>query len=519
MNRLQFLRLFLLLFVVACSGEQQPQNANNEKASGPIHKGEPVEVTILQLNDVYEISPVDNGQYGGMARVAGLRKELLKENPNTLTVLAGDFLSPSLTGTLKDENGDRINGRHMVEAMNATGVDLVTFGNHEFDLSSLEELQKRINESEFDWTTANVFHQIPNGLIPFAKEIDGITHNFSYFDQRTFKSPSGQEMKLGIIGVTLEFNVRDYTNYSLINPAFMSRLEIAKKECDLVLGLTHLNIEQDQALAAEVPEVPLLMGGHDHDNMKVMVGKTAITKADANAKTVYVHRIKWYPESKSHEINSELVEINAQTPEDAEVAAIVKKWEDLADKSMIDLGYQPDEVLTTVTEPLDGRESEIRNHQTNLGDVITAAMLKVRPQAEVALFNSGSVRCDDVLDNDITQYDILRTFPYGGGIVDMDLKGSILIQTLEVGTTTNVGKGGFLQVANVSKEDDTWMMKGEVIDVSKIYKVTMPEFLAEGLEANLDFLSKETFTVPKAIEPADLRNDIRDIVMAYLREL
>ncbi|MEW6212269.1 MAG: bifunctional metallophosphatase/5'-nucleotidase, partial [Acidobacteriota bacterium] len=53
-------------------------------------------ITILQLNDVYEISPVDGGESGGLARVATLVERERARSPHTLFLLAGDFLSPSL---------------------------------------------------------------------------------------------------------------------------------------------------------------------------------------------------------------------------------------------------------------------------------------------------------------------------------------------------------------------------------------------------------------------------------------
>lgn len=105
----------------------------------------------------------------------------MTENSNTLTVLAGDFLSPSLLGTLKWE-GERIKGKHMVDVLNATGIDLVTFGNHEFDIDEAS-LQKRINESKFDWVSTNV-SQLKSGISnPFMKETNG--QKFQY--QNTFQ--------------------------------------------------------------------------------------------------------------------------------------------------------------------------------------------------------------------------------------------------------------------------------------------------------------------------------------------
>lgn len=56
--------------------------------------GKYVQWTFLQLNDVYEMLPMDNQRKGGLARVAYLRKLLLEENKHTFTLLAGDLISP-----------------------------------------------------------------------------------------------------------------------------------------------------------------------------------------------------------------------------------------------------------------------------------------------------------------------------------------------------------------------------------------------------------------------------------------
>jgi 2',3'-cyclic-nucleotide 2'-phosphodiesterase (5'-nucleotidase family) len=57
-----------------------------------------VQWTFLQMNDVYELIPLAGGKKGGLARVATIRKLLLQENPNTLTVISGDIVSPSALG-------------------------------------------------------------------------------------------------------------------------------------------------------------------------------------------------------------------------------------------------------------------------------------------------------------------------------------------------------------------------------------------------------------------------------------
>lgn len=91
--------------------------------------------------------------------MAGLYQQLKSRNPNTLFILAGDFLSPSVLGALRYED-KRVKGRHMVETLNTAGLQYVVFGNHEFDYDEAD-LQARLDESEFVWLGANVRQVTP----------------------------------------------------------------------------------------------------------------------------------------------------------------------------------------------------------------------------------------------------------------------------------------------------------------------------------------------------------------------
>src|SRR5688500_19898559 len=107
-----------------------------------------VRVTLLQVNDVYQFAPVDLGTAGGLARVLTLTRSIRQQNPNTLFLMAGDTISPSVESiTYK--------GAQMIDAWNAAGLDYATFGNHEFDFGP-DVLRERIKESKFGWIAANV---------------------------------------------------------------------------------------------------------------------------------------------------------------------------------------------------------------------------------------------------------------------------------------------------------------------------------------------------------------------------
>src|SRR6185503_1630542 len=107
-----------------------------------------VKVTLLQVNDVYQFAPVDKGKSGGLGRVLTLKKSIQQENPNTLLLMAGDTISPSVESiTYK--------GEQMIEARNTIGLDYATFGNHEFNFGP-DVLVQRIKESKFGWIATNV---------------------------------------------------------------------------------------------------------------------------------------------------------------------------------------------------------------------------------------------------------------------------------------------------------------------------------------------------------------------------
>ena len=53
----------------------------------------------------------------------------------------------------------------------------------------------------------------------------------------------------------------------------------ATEHVDLVVALTHMRIPNDERLAAEVPEVDLVLGGHDHDYYVNKVRRTWVIKS------------------------------------------------------------------------------------------------------------------------------------------------------------------------------------------------------------------------------------------------
>ncbi len=174
-------------------------------------------------------------------------------------------------------------------------------------------------------------------------------------------------------------------------------------------------------------------------------------------------------------------------------------------------------------EPLDGREAYIRTQQTNFTKLIVSAMEKASPATDVCIINSGSIRVDDILQMPVTQYDVIRSLPFGGSIMEVDMKGSLLIKILNAGKK-NVGSGGFLQYsAALGNDNNTWSLKNITVDAGKVYKVALTDFLITGGEVNLDFLTKDNPDIVK-IYPVftdlnDARSDVRRAIIRYMESL
>ncbi|MBK6996435.1 MAG: metallophosphoesterase [Lewinellaceae bacterium] len=289
--------LLAALFLFSCSPAKKATTSGEDGI---------LEFQILQMNDVYEISPSPSDNIGGLARVATIRKELLAKNPNTFTVLAGDFISPSVIGTLKHE-GKRIRGKHMIEVLNTLGLDWVVFGNHEFDYDDLADLQSRLDESKFTWLSANARLKGTTWTQQFFKNKPGDGTEICPDNKViSIKDADGTTLNVGIFGVLINSGRKPWVEYSDWAEAAKKNFAELKPKCDVVLALTHLAIEDDKKLAAMLPEIPLVMGGHEHDNMRVPVGPSVVTKADANAKTVYVHTLRYDKRKKTCTVKSEL---------------------------------------------------------------------------------------------------------------------------------------------------------------------------------------------------------------------
>ncbi|CAF1348585.1 unnamed protein product [Didymodactylos carnosus] len=477
--------VFGALWGGGCNTSSTPSSAVYAVEKGTIgfpirlpNDGRYVQWTFLHLNDVYEMLPLDMGRKGGLARVGRIRQLLLKENSKTYTFLAGDLVSPSALSQ-SIVNGTALNGRQMIAIMNTLGLDFMTFGNHEFDLNQTE-LTARMNESKFTWISSNVFRE--EGDQPFASSIP-------------YKLITIEGVHILIIGLTIDTNdpyVRIINQSSLVTYTQQFLTAFPNGTYDVLVGLTHLDIATDIQLVEKIPQIDLILGGHEHEDYYYLRGTeyTPIYKADANAFTVYIHRCAYNLDTKRLRIYSTLAQVTPDVQDEEKTAMVANYWFNLGIQGFEAIGFQPNKIVSCLPAgvELDGRSESVRSANTVLTDLICESMIEATALSgtTIGVFNSGAIRVDDVLRNTIDQYDILRTLPFADYILALSVPGQLLARVLSTGISIK-GDGMFLSYTGVQTSDQgkTWLVNGVDISISNLnYNVATTDYARANTEFN-----------------------------------
>lgn len=439
-----------------------------------------VRFNILQLSDIYELEPVDQGSTGGLARVAALKQELLRRNDNTYAMLSGDLVSPSPMARV-DYEGEKIAGRQMVDVMNLLGLDFATFGNHEFDLDR-GQLHARLRESEARWVSTNTSEVTETKKVqPF--EFAPRHRLIRVVDKRTKES-----VVVALIGLTTNANrSQDYVQYEDPIASANRKVNELTGQYDVLIALTHQSLDNDKKLAKAVPEINLILGGHDG---RVYVPReetcgAPIFKSDFNARAVWVHNCTFDVTNRTLTVAPTLTPIEDQGREDEgkgrnRMLRRIDKWYDRFARGLRDsLEISPTELVGHVPEgkDLDGREEKVRSGPTNLTRLIGQSMIEalnkkvsddhslkneVKALPRLAIFNSGMVRLDDMLrPGPITTYDVLRMLPFPEEMIRGVTMSRNLAEKL-LGTRSDSnhrGNGWFLQVFAFDKDGKPFVDK------------------------------------------------------------
>jgi 5'-nucleotidase len=444
-----------------------------------------VRVTLLQVNDVYQISPVDKGTRGGLARLAALRKKILAESPHTLLLLAGDTISPSVTSNI-------FKGRQMIAAWNAVGLDLAVLGNHEFDFGNAV-LGERIRESRFAWLGANVVDK------KTGKPFDGV----NAYVIREFDG-----VKIGFLGLVLPDTAKTSKpgpEIEFLDPAKTAvRLvrEMRAQGAQVIVAITHLNMADDKALARAAP-IDLIIGGHEHSVLQSLSGRTPILKMGSDARNLGRIELNLSAGGRLESMDWEVIPVTSGVHEDPATAAVVAEYEK-------QLSSELDLPVGRTRVELDARQQANRSRETNVGDFVADAYRRATG-ADVSLINGGSIRSNTTYGpGALSKRDILSILPFENPVVTLEVTGTLLRAVLEHGVST-IGvenePGRFPQVSGLRFEYDarrpagsritSVSVNGQPLDDRNTYKLATSAFLLDGGDGYAMFRSARVLVTPE----------------------
>ena len=440
---------------------------------------------ILHSNDVH-------GAIDLYAAMASLKADYEAQGAEVILADAGDYSQGTVYVSVHK-------GADAVTMMNATGYDVATIGNHEFDYG-YAQLAENMKAAKFKVLCADVLGADGKTIFDANTIIEKGGVKIGFFGLETPEAQTKANPKL-IEG--LKF-LAGKDGSELYNCAAAQVAALKEQGADLVVCLAHLGIDGSSEpytsydLAKNVKGIDFIIDGHSHSVITAGPNGEAIQSTgtafanigvitiDNATKQIVGNELKgiWHKE----EVEGKDVTVVDYTTRDEKVAAAAKAIIDPIDQAYGEKFAVSKVTLNGAKAPDGNRDSE-----TNLGDLITDAMLwKIRSDATikvpvenvVAITNGGGIRAT-VKAGDITKKDINTVLPFGNTLAVVYVTGAELLEALEASTfCTPESLGGFPQAAGV-----TFMVK-----------------TYEKYDANPDPYPKSTYYGPKSIQRVTIDN-------------
>lgn len=453
-------------------------------------------MTVFHTNDTH--AQLDNIPY-----FAALLKAKQAEVPHNVLLHAGDAFSGSLYF-------NEFIGQADLEFLNYLGYDAMTFGNHEFDLGGSDVghqgLADFIKKAQFPFVSANVDFTADSNFEGLqSREVTAEPENGKIFNG-IVKEVDGE--KIGIFGLTTEETVNlsspgeiKFTNYITEAKAAVAAFE--EMGVNKIIALTHIGfddsdaVDNDKLLAANVPGIDIIVGGHTHSTLKEPFehkgesGPVIIVQANEHHKFLGQLDITFDENGVIKEYNGTLHEVDAKEGEkDAEAEELLKPFAEKVEATKVSPTGGVADVFLSGLRDLGG----VRAGETNLGNIITDGMLEkakeVDPEVSIAFQNGGGIRTS-IDKGEITYGEVITVLPFGNSLAIMELSGAELRETFEHSVKEYPKEsGGFLHVAGMQvifdgtaepgKRIVSLKINGEEVEADKMYKAATNVFTARG---------------------------------------
>ena len=384
--------------------------------------------------------------FGGVARVAAkvreLRDQITADGGNVLVVDAGDQYQGSLFYTT-------YKGKDVAEFMTDIGYDVMAVGNHEFD-DGPEGLAILADGVEFPIVSGNLDLSQSNvlkGKIDDALTLDVGGEKIGIVSALATDTPETASPGPNVIFTddidSLKGDVQELTEAGVTR----------------IIALTHVGYGRDQQIAAEVPGIDAIIGGHSHTLLGSMEGAegayptmvagsdgTEVPVATAYAYSKYLgHLILTFDDAGTvTKVEGEPILLDNAVPEDPEIAARVKEM-----AAPIDEMRQ--KVVAETAAPINGDRSSCRVAECEMGNLVADAMVdRVKDQGiTIAIANGGGLRAS-IDAGPVTMGEIYTVLPFQNTLATFQLKGADIVAALENGASQyEEGAGRFAQVSGL----------------------------------------------------------------------
>jgi len=416
---------------------------------------------ILHINDLHSrIEPInrfdstcsaeDNAEgkcFGGVARVATkineLRDQLTADGQNVLVLDAGDQFQGSMMYTT-------YKGAAAAEFMNVIGFDAMAVGNHEFD-DGPEKLAEFVDAVDVPVISGNL-------------DLSGSNLLNGRVEDHLVLEVGGQ--RIGIVSAL----ATDTVDTSSPGPNVIFQDEVAALAADVaaleadgvdkIIALTHVGLPRDMKIAAAVPGIDAIVGGHSHtylsasDPDRAGAYPTWVSQSDgtmvpvvqAYAYSKYVGHLELTFDDAGNLVHAEgdTILLDASVEEDPAIVARVAELNGPIEELK-------NTVVADTAEAIEGSREVCRAMECPMGNLVADAMLdRVKDQGvSIAIQNGGGLRAS-IDSGEVTMGEVLTVLPFQNTLATFEGSGAMIINALENGVSqVEEGAGRFPQVAGL----------------------------------------------------------------------
>ena len=418
------------------------------------------DIVIVHTNDLhahYRSFPDRQGEIrGGVARIAARIDQLREEHGDRLLYLdAGDvFQGTPFYNFYRGALG--------IELLEAMGCDAMALGNHELDDGPVSFFRASLGAS-FPVLCANLKWEDGSPLLPSS----------------TLLKAGG--MKVSVVGVVSSAMPQLVSAGSLAGlltdlptQALRDWLASERPGADLELVLSHCGVGEDREIAANVPEIPLIVGGHSHSFLREPVVVNGVTICQAGCYGYELGVLACYREPDgAWRFEDRLEPVTVDWPESPAVKELIERAGALVDREM-------EVVLADLPESFDAA------NKSSVADplgMLIAEVMRRAAAADVGIQNVGGYRTF-LPAGPLRRGRVFELLPFDNQILKLTLSGAKLQELFDYLAASH-DSGTFSQTAGASYTISGGRARelrigGRLIDPGRDYTLAVADFLYGG---------------------------------------